>query len=161
MAKRLCSIRFQTAFPGSVNRLLNGWGLMELNARQKKSWFFRAAQQGLDLTAKLLIDRGDIIVTENPTFLGALIAFNPYEPRYATVRIDENGMDMEDLERVLLATKNAKLLYTVPDFQNPTGVTMSESRRCARLSLQTVSISSSLKIRLTVKSAIRGTRSRL
>lgn len=89
----------------------------------------QGAQQGLDLTAKLLIDRGDIIITENPTFLGALIAFNPYEPRYATVRIDENGTDMEDLERVLLATKNAKLLYTVPDFQNPTGVTMSEERR--------------------------------
>ena len=53
----------------------------------------QGGQQGLDLTAKLLIDRGDIVVTENPTFLGALIAFNPYEPRYATVRIDENGMD--------------------------------------------------------------------
>ncbi len=86
----------------------------------------QGAQQGLDLAAKLLVDRIDSIITKNPTFLGALIAFNPYEPRYATVRIDENGMDMEDLERVLLATKNAKLLYTVPDFQNPTGVTMSE-----------------------------------
>lgn len=51
----------------------------------------QGAQQGLDLTAKLLIDRGDII-TENRTFIGALIAFNPYEPRYATVHIDVKGI---------------------------------------------------------------------
>lgn len=86
-------------------------------------------QQGLDLVAKLFIDRGDVIVTENPTFLGALIAFNPYEPRYAAVGMDDDGMDMDQLEQVLRATPGAKLLYTVPDFHNPTGVTMSLERR--------------------------------
>ena len=52
----------------------------------------QGAQQGLDLAAKLLVDRIDSIITKNSTFLGALIAFNPYEPRYATVRIDVKGI---------------------------------------------------------------------
>ena len=89
----------------------------------------QGAQQGLDLVAKMLVDKGDVIITENPTFLGALIAFNPCEPRYATVRMDEDGMDMDDLERTLARNPGAKLLYTVPDFQNPTGVTLSLERR--------------------------------
>ncbi len=89
----------------------------------------QGSQQGLDLAAKLFVDRGDVIITENPTFLGALIAFNPCEPRYAAVRMDDDGMDMEDLERTLQLNPGAKLLYTVPDFQNPTGVTMSPPRR--------------------------------
>ncbi len=87
------------------------------------------AQQGLDLAAKLVLDPGDVVITENPTFLGALIAFNPYQPDYAPVRTDAEGMDTDDLERVLAANPRAKLIYTVPDFQNPTGVTMSLPRR--------------------------------
>jgi DNA-binding transcriptional MocR family regulator len=89
----------------------------------------QGGQQGLDLVAKMLVDKGDVIITENPTFLGALIAFNPCEPRYAVVQMDEDGMDMDDLERTLEANPAAKLIYTVPDFQNPTGVTMSLERR--------------------------------
>lgn len=89
----------------------------------------QGGQQGLDLTAKLLLDAGDVVITENPTFLGALIAFAPYEPRYAPVRIDDDGMDVDHLEEVLARTPGAKLLYTVPDFQNPTGVTLSLERR--------------------------------
>jgi 2-aminoadipate transaminase len=89
----------------------------------------QGAQQGLDLAAKLVIDPGDVIVTENPTFLGALIAFAPTEPAYAPVRTDTEGMDTDHLEQVLEANPNAKLLYTVPDFQNPTGVTLSLDRR--------------------------------
>ncbi|MGX7825831.1 PLP-dependent aminotransferase family protein [Actinokineospora sp. 24-640] len=89
----------------------------------------QGAQQGLDLAGKLVLDPGDTVVTETPTFLGALIAFNPFEPTYAPVRTDEDGMDPADLERVLRGSPRAKLLYTVPDFQNPTGVTMSLERR--------------------------------
>ncbi|MEP9371277.1 PLP-dependent aminotransferase family protein [Mesorhizobium sp. KR1-2] len=89
----------------------------------------QGGQQGLDLVAKMLVDKGDVIVTENPTFLGALIAFNPCEPRYAAVRMDDDGMDMDDLERTLERNPGAKLIYTVPDFQNPTGVTLSLERR--------------------------------
>jgi DNA-binding transcriptional MocR family regulator len=87
------------------------------------------AQQGLDLVAKMLIDRGDLIVVEDPTFLGALAAFNPYEPRYATVPMDGDGMDMAALDRTLKENPGAKFIYTVPEFQNPTGVTMNLARR--------------------------------
>ncbi|MGB8418660.1 PLP-dependent aminotransferase family protein [Paraburkholderia sp.] len=89
----------------------------------------QGGQQGLDLVSKMVVDRGDIIITESPTFLGALIAFNPYEPRYIDVEMDDDGMKMDDLERVLEQNPEAKLLYTVPDFQNPSGVTMSLERR--------------------------------
>ena len=89
----------------------------------------QGGQQGLDLVAKMLIDKDDVIITENPTFLGALIAFNPCEPRYAAVPMDEDGMDMDALELTLKQNPGAKLVYTVPDFQNPTGVTMSLERR--------------------------------
>lgn len=89
----------------------------------------QGGQQGLDLCAKLVINAGDVVITENPTFLGALIAFNPYQPTYAAVRMDDDGMDMNHLEETLAAHPNAKMIYTVPDFQNPTGVTLGEGRR--------------------------------
>ena len=89
----------------------------------------QGGQQGLDLAAKLVVDPGDVIVTENPTFLGALIAFAPTEPRYAAVRTDSDGMDTDHLEEVLASHPDAKMIYTVPDFQNPTGVTLSLERR--------------------------------
>jgi DNA-binding transcriptional MocR family regulator len=89
----------------------------------------QGGQQGLDLVAKMAIDKGDLLVTESPTFLGGLIAFNPYEPRYVAVRADGNGMDVEELERVLKRNPGVKLIYTMPDFQNPTGVTLSLERR--------------------------------
>jgi 2-aminoadipate transaminase len=89
----------------------------------------QGGQQGLDLTAKLFIDAGDVIVTERPTFLGALIAFNPCEPDYRSVPMDEEGMDTDALEEVLRRTERVKLVYTVPDYQNPTGRTMSLARR--------------------------------
>lgn len=92
-------------------------------------FMIQGGQQGLDLVAKMFIDPGDVIITENPTFAGALIAFNPYEPSYATVSMDEDGMMMDDLERTLIANPNTKFIYTIPDFQNPTGITMSVERR--------------------------------
>ena len=89
----------------------------------------QGGQQGLDLSAKLFIDAGDVIVTERPTFLGALIAFNPCEPDYRSVPMDEEGMDTDALEEVLRTTDRVKLIYVVPDYQNPTGRTMSLPRR--------------------------------
>jgi 2-aminoadipate transaminase len=89
----------------------------------------QGAQQGLDLVAKMVVDPGDVIVTEDPTFMGALVAFAPYEPAYAPVRTDDDGMDPDDLERVLARTPAARLLYVMPDFQNPTGATLALDRR--------------------------------
>jgi DNA-binding transcriptional MocR family regulator len=89
----------------------------------------QGGQQGLDLTAKLFVDAGDVIVTERPTFLGALIAFNPCEPAYRSVPMDDDGMDTDALEEVLRTTDRVKIVYTVPDYQNPTGRTMTLERR--------------------------------
>ncbi len=89
----------------------------------------QGSQQGLDFAAKMLVDPGDVIVTEDPTFLGALIAFNPSQPSYAPVAMDADGMRMDVLEAVLQANPRARMIYTVPDFQNPTGVTLSLERR--------------------------------
>jgi 2-aminoadipate transaminase len=86
-------------------------------------------QQGLDLVAKLLLNVGDVVITEDPTFLGGLIAFNPCEPTYVAVPMDEDGMDTNALEIALQSNPGAKFIYTIADFQNPTGVTMSLARR--------------------------------
>ncbi|CAN1577301.1 ARO8 Transcriptional regulators containing a DNA-binding HTH domain and an aminotransferase domain (MocR family) and their eukaryotic orthologs [Paracoccaceae bacterium] len=89
----------------------------------------QGSQQGLDFAARMLIDPGDVIITEDPTFLGALIAFAPSQPDYAVVPVDADGMQTDRLETVLAANPRAKMIYTVPDFQNPTGVTLSLDRR--------------------------------
>src|SRR3954468_2478800 len=89
----------------------------------------QGAQQGLDLVARLLVDPGDVIITEDPTFLGGLIAFNPCQPTYACVPMDDEGMDTDAVEVALQANPRTKFVYTIPDFQNPTGVTMSLRRR--------------------------------
>ena len=89
----------------------------------------QGSQQGLDFAAKMLVDPDDVIITEDPTFLGALIAFNPSQPRYAAVPMDSDGMRMDALEEALRGNPRARMIYTVPDFQNPTGVTLSLDRR--------------------------------
>lgn len=87
------------------------------------------SQQGLDLTAKTFIDEGDTIICESPTYLSAINAFKPFFPRFEEVLIDDNGLIPEELEKILKNNENIKFLYTVPDFQNPTGVTLSLDRR--------------------------------
>lgn len=86
------------------------------------------SQQSLDLLARVLLDDGDIVLVETPTYLGALQAFAPFGPRYVQVPTDEHGIDMDALDQIL-AEHPAKVLYTVPNFQNPTGRTMSLERR--------------------------------
>jgi 2-aminoadipate transaminase len=89
----------------------------------------QGSQQGLDFAAKMLVNPGEVIIVEDPTFLGALIAFAPSQPRYAPIPVDADGMDMDVLEATLATTPQARMIYTVPDFQNPTGVTLSLARR--------------------------------
>ncbi|WP_338637801.1 PLP-dependent aminotransferase family protein [Erwinia persicina] len=89
----------------------------------------QGSQQGLDLAARLLINPGDLIATEAPTFLGALIAFNTCQPGYLAIPMDEQGLMTDVLEQKLKEGQRIKLLYTVPDFHNPTGITLSLARR--------------------------------
>ena len=95
------------------------------------------AQQALDLLAKSFVNPGDKIITEGPTYLGALQAFSAYQPEIHTVEFDADGMRMDLLEAKLseLGVRGAKFIYTVPTFQNPGGVTMSLQRRIRLLEL--------------------------
>jgi len=86
------------------------------------------SQQGLDLVAKVLIDSGSRVLVESPTYLGALQAFMPMEPAFEGMAGDAEGVDPDDLRR---RAPGARLAYLLPSFQNPTGRTMSESRRTA------------------------------
>ncbi|GGQ96901.1 aminotransferase-like domain-containing protein [Deinococcus ruber] len=86
------------------------------------------SQQSLDLLGKMLIGEGDVVLVEAPTYLGALQSFNPYGPQYVQMAADEEGIDLDALEEQLKTVK-AKLLYAVPNFQNPTGRTLSLERR--------------------------------
>jgi 2-aminoadipate transaminase len=86
------------------------------------------SQQGLDLVAKVLADQGSRVLVETPTYLGALQAFAPMEPDVLGVASDAEGLDVSDLAR---QRSGARFLYVLPNFQNPTGRTMSEARRAA------------------------------
>ncbi len=90
------------------------------------------SQQGLDLIAKVLIDADSRVLVETPTYLGALQAFTPMEPDIVSVASDDEGVDIADLAA---KASGARFLYVLPNFQNPTGRTMSEARRAA-LSLE-------------------------
>ena len=86
------------------------------------------SQQGLDLVAKVLIDTGSKILVETPTYLGALQAFTPMEPEVVSVNSDDEGVDANDLRT---KAAGARFIYLLPNFQNPTGRTMTEARRAA------------------------------
>ncbi|HEV2990429.1 MAG TPA: PLP-dependent aminotransferase family protein [Candidatus Angelobacter sp.] len=91
------------------------------------------SQQALDLVGKLLIDPGDLVVVEAPTYVGGLQAFNLYEPHYWSIPVDDDGLRTELLVEALRA--RPKFLYVLPNFQNPSGVTMSLQRRQELLAL--------------------------
>ena len=87
------------------------------------------SQQGLDLVAKVLVDAGSKVLVESPTYLGAVMAFMPMEPDIVSVISDEQGVVMSDLEA---KAAGARFLYALPNFQNPSGRTMSEQRRATQ-----------------------------
>ena len=93
------------------------------------------SQQGLDLAGKVFLEPGDAVLCENPTYLAALTAFRSYECQPLPVETDDEGMVLEDLERKLAAHPEAKLMYIIPTFQNPTGKTWSLERRKGVLAL--------------------------
>ncbi|MGL4731232.1 MAG: PLP-dependent aminotransferase family protein [Clostridium sp.] len=87
------------------------------------------SQQGLEFSAKLFINKGDVIICESPSYLGAINAFKAYEPKFVEIPMDKDGMIIEELEKALKEHDNVKMIYTIPDFQNPSGITMSLERR--------------------------------
>lgn len=106
-----------------------------------------ASQQSLDLLGKIFIDRGDTVIVESPSYLGAISAFKAYGVRFTTIDMDNEGLITTDLKKTLAELKKSaggdaeyyqnmpKFIYTIPDFQNPSGVTMSLKRRLELLEL--------------------------
>jgi 2-aminoadipate transaminase len=91
--------------------------------------------EALELAGKAFLDAGDTVAVEGPTYLGALMAFRGFGAQIAVVPLDHDGLQVDDLERQLAAGLGPKLLYTIPDHQNPAGVSMSTERRTALVEL--------------------------
>lgn len=87
------------------------------------------SQQNLDMAGKIFFDEGDVVLMESPTYLAAINAFKAYQPVFKEVPTDEKGMIPEELDKILAETPRAKLIYVIPDFQNPTGICWSLERR--------------------------------
>lgn len=100
------------------------------NIQPEDVLIFSGAQSVLDIAGKILIDTNDVIAIEEPTYLGAMSAFGPYQPIYAGIQTDEFGIIPDALEQVL-QERDVKLIYLTPTFQNPTGRTLSLDRRKA------------------------------
>lgn len=86
------------------------------------------SQQGLDLMGKVLLNKGDKVAIEKPGYLGAIQSFSLYEPKFCPITLDSDGINLEELENTL-KNNDVKILYTVPNFQNPTGLTYSMEKR--------------------------------
>lgn len=123
-----------------LREAIAGWMNREKAAIKPENILVTAgSQQGLDMVAKVFIDPGDIIIVELPSYIGGLQAFTSYRAKMIGVPQDNDGMRMDKLEKLLgkLARKKKKpkFIYVVPDFQNPSGVTMSLERRKKLLEL--------------------------
>ena len=86
------------------------------------------SQQGLDLLGKVLVNEGENVIIENPGYLGAIQALSVYRPYFIDIKMDEEGIDTKELEKAVNTTP-VKLFYSVPNFQNPSGITYTEERR--------------------------------
>ena len=91
--------------------------------------------EALELVTKSYLDPGDVVVVEAPTYLGAIQAFRSFEAKLVAVPMDEHGLEVDELERLLAAGLRPKLLYSIPDHQNPAGVSLSGERRAPLVEL--------------------------
>jgi 2-aminoadipate transaminase len=87
------------------------------------------SQQTIDLAGKVFLNKGDVVLMEAPTYMAAINAFKAYECQFKEVPTDENGIQPEALDKILDETPNAKLIYVIPEFQNPTGLSWTLERR--------------------------------
>lgn len=89
------------------------------------------AQQGIEIACKVMCNAGDTVIVENPSFVGSLNSFRSYEANLVGVEVESDGISIEGLEDALKSNPNTKLVYLIPNFQNPTGITMSIEKRKA------------------------------
>ncbi|WP_026888009.1 PLP-dependent aminotransferase family protein [Clostridium beijerinckii] len=116
---------------------LRKWCAQRMNKRLGTNFNFEnilithGSQQALDLTGKVFLNKGDIVLCESPTYLAAISAFKAYECNFIEVPTDDDGMIASELENIFKNTDRIKIIYTIPEFQNPTGRTWSIERRKA------------------------------
>jgi 2-aminoadipate transaminase len=139
-----CPAEGSTELRGELLRLTAGLGLQ---ARDEELLVTSGSQQALDLLARVFLDPGDLVVTENPSFVSAIVAFRAAGARFLPVAMDDEGLRPEELAAALAGLAKAgggaglrgrrlpKFLYTIPDFQNPTGITLAAERRARLLEL--------------------------
>ncbi len=87
------------------------------------------AQQIMDLCSKAILNEGDVVICEAPSFIGSLNTFRSYNAKLVGVTVESDGMNIEELENALKSNPNAKIIYTIPNFQNPSGVTTCLEKR--------------------------------
>lgn len=120
-------------------RALREWIAARMHARgvpapADRIMITSGAQQGIDLTAKVFLERGDLVVVENPTYLAAIQTFSGYEANFIAIEGDHDGMLVDRLEETLQHTR-PKLIYVVSEFSNPKGTTLSYERRVKLIQL--------------------------
>ena len=111
----------------------------DIHIREENILITTSGQHGLDLLGRLFLEPGDVVLVDRPTFAGALVAFEMQRPRFVGVNIEPDGSDVEgfgrELEELAREGIKPKFIYVVPDFQNPTGITMSLAKRETLLDL--------------------------
>jgi 2-aminoadipate transaminase len=113
-----------------LRELVGGWlGKLAVRIDPGQLIITAGSQQGLDMLGRLLIDPGAPVAVEEPTYLGALQAWQTCRPQYVSLPVDDDGLDVDALEARLAAGLRPRFLYVVSCFQNPTGVTLAEPRR--------------------------------
>ena len=109
-----------------VKRMKDKFGV---TTRPEEIMMVSGSQQGLDFVGKVFLNPGDVVLVESPTYMGMLNAFDQYEVNYIEVPTDEQGIIPEELEKILQTESRVKMMYVIPDFQNPTGICWSMERR--------------------------------
>ena len=115
------------AIADRMNKMYMPMGMEKVEA--KNIMIVTGSQQGLDITGRVFLNKGDVVLCESPTYLGAIGAFDFEQPRYIEVPTDDDGIIPEELEKYLESTPNVKFIYVIPNYQNPTGRCMSLERR--------------------------------
>lgn len=110
------------------NYIADRYGTSGLDVDPDNILITNGSQQGLDLIGKVFLNRNDIMLVERPTYLAAIQAFGLYEPKFVSVPLLEDGADIDVLMDIL-ESYNPKMFYSIPNFQNPTGITYSKQKR--------------------------------
>lgn len=115
------------AIADRMNRMYQPMGMYKVDP--KNIMIVTGSQQGLDITGRVFLNKGDVVVCESPTYLGAIGAFDFEQPNYVEIPTDDDGIIPEELEKVLFTNDKVKFIYVIPNYQNPSGRCMSLERR--------------------------------